>query len=124
MFDSSAKVPNGILEGNNKYLGHFDECLKTQHPEKLFLGRHCMINIDLSFDEKPLDSINSRKIKKLNIFYGLCLPSTCGETEIENGLRIYFNATLLRNITTVRLKEGNCRTSQSQKISSGDWAAA
>lgn len=48
MFDSSAKIPDGVLKGNSKILGQFDECVGVEDPEIDFVGQHCMMNVNLT----------------------------------------------------------------------------
>lgn len=50
MFDSSAKIPDGFLMGTGKIMGQYGECIKVEHPEKLFDGQHCMLAITLNID--------------------------------------------------------------------------
>lgn len=57
MFDSSAKIPNGLFEGNIKSLGSFDECIHVKHPNNKFSGKHCLVEIYSSVDEKNGSSI-------------------------------------------------------------------
>lgn len=47
MFDSTAKIPDGVLIGNSKILGQYDECVDVEDPEINFVGQHCMMNIKL-----------------------------------------------------------------------------
>lgn len=53
--------------------------------------------------------------------FAMCLPSSCSEEEIEYGLQNSVNATFLKEILSVHVKEGNCRTKNSEKLSAGDW---
>lgn len=58
MLDSSSKIPDGILKGNNKFLGHFDECLSVGQPEIHFAVQHCMISGNL-FWENVTEKVKS-----------------------------------------------------------------
>lgn len=44
MFDSSGKLPSGILYGSSHDLGNFDECLEIKVPygKDEFYGQYCM----------------------------------------------------------------------------------
>lgn len=48
VFDSSAKIPNGILHGNVVNYGSFDECLSIHDKHKEIHGKYCQIKIFLS----------------------------------------------------------------------------
>lgn len=61
MFDSSAKIPQGILIGNTKFLGQYDECLGVEHPNGSFIGQYCLFNVKLG-------SENSSTIRNTNLF--------------------------------------------------------
>lgn len=41
MFDATAKVPSGILNGNVNQYGDFDECLSVEN------AQYCLVEIDL-----------------------------------------------------------------------------
>lgn len=40
MYDSSVKIPSGLITGNYKQLGNFDECLKVRSDHG-FIGQAC-----------------------------------------------------------------------------------
>jgi hypothetical protein len=52
VFDSSTKIPEGVLSGSLTHPGNFDECLEVNVNEEWgsFKGQHCMasVNLDLS----------------------------------------------------------------------------
>jgi len=57
VFDASSKYPDGILYGNTRHLGNFDECYNLQveterkDAEKgKIVGRYCLV--DLLFEKK------------------------------------------------------------------------
>lgn len=54
MFDASAKIPEGFVAGNTKYLGQFDECIAVRHPQRDFTGQHCMLNIDINLHNRTI----------------------------------------------------------------------
>jgi hypothetical protein len=47
VFDSSTKIPEGVLMGTSSHLGNYDECLKVNVNEDWgsFKGQHCMASI-------------------------------------------------------------------------------
>ncbi|GBN32258.1 hypothetical protein AVEN_116019-1 [Araneus ventricosus] len=72
MLDSYGKPGSGILQGNIKWLGEYDECLDVQAPPKentdvgSFRGRYCSLQIPLK--SGPVS---------LPISTAVCLPDSC-----------------------------------------------
>ena len=42
MYDSTAKISSGILNGNVNLYGDFDNCLNVQHPTENIKGKYCL----------------------------------------------------------------------------------
>lgn len=61
MFDSSSKYPDGVLYGNTRHLGNFDECYNLQSDmeevENKMAGRYCLV--DLEYRRKDAISYRS-----------------------------------------------------------------
>ncbi|GFU13155.1 nose resistant to fluoxetine protein 6 [Nephila pilipes] len=72
MLDAFGKPESGILKGNLKWLGDYDECIKVYAPpdEKSeagdFHGKYCLLQIPLKVANKSLD-----------LSTGICLPDSC-----------------------------------------------
>ncbi|GFG33259.1 hypothetical protein Cfor_03997 [Coptotermes formosanus] len=48
MYDSSAKLPSGILRGNVNQLGDFDQCLSVSTQENpSIVGKYCLASVDV-----------------------------------------------------------------------------
>ena len=48
MYDSSAKLPSGILRGNVNQLGDFDQCLSVAaHENPGIVGKYCLASVDV-----------------------------------------------------------------------------
>lgn len=64
MFDSSAKIPDGLIKGNSYILGDYDDCIQSEQPDGNFSGQHCMVtvNIVVNFDNF---SRSSQEVKQL-----------------------------------------------------------
>ena len=45
MYDASAKVPAGVLNGNVNQYGDFDQCLNTEANNRKFSGKYCLAYI-------------------------------------------------------------------------------
>jgi hypothetical protein len=50
VFDSSTKIPEGVLMGTTAHLGNFDECLEVNVDEDWgsFKGQHCMASVAMN----------------------------------------------------------------------------
>ncbi|XP_034938093.1 nose resistant to fluoxetine protein 6-like [Chelonus insularis] len=117
MFDSSTKYPEGIIAGQTRHLGNFDECygLKANVPSyssssdlDVIQGKYCLVRVEykkftnsdkssgpytLDFDlnSSAWDAIKEkgdfRRVKRYKLELALCVPDTCHETEIETALQ-------------------------------------
>lgn len=47
MYDSSAKLPSGILRGNVNQLGDFDQCLSVAAQNPSIVGKYCLASVDV-----------------------------------------------------------------------------
>lgn len=59
MYDASAKLSSGILNGNVNQYGDFDQCLNTAAKSDNFRGKYCLANI------QPEVSLNSEYLNYL-----------------------------------------------------------
>jgi hypothetical protein len=58
VIDSNAKIPAGILEGNIKLFGSFDECISVKsRGKRKFTGQYCLADIDLKTSDASVDKI-------------------------------------------------------------------
>ena len=44
VFDASVKIPSGVVTGNYKQLGNFDECLRVRNKHG-FIGQACTASV-------------------------------------------------------------------------------
>jgi hypothetical protein len=49
VFDATAKMPSGLLNGNVNQLGDFDECLGVEGPETI-RGQYCLAYLQLDIE--------------------------------------------------------------------------
>ncbi|GBM27686.1 Nose resistant to fluoxetine protein 6 [Araneus ventricosus] len=81
MVDSFGKPESGILLGNSKWLGEYDECLKIYAPPKGktglgdFHGKYCTLSIPLKLGNMALP-----------ISTAVCLPDSCNPNATFNGI--------------------------------------
>lgn len=50
MLDATSKLPSGILYGNIKDYGNFEECLEIEGPENAgekIVGKHCLTFVNV-----------------------------------------------------------------------------
>lgn len=59
VYDSSARISSGILNGNINQLGDFDQCLNVLNPDDEFQGKYCLAYL------QPSVSDNSTYLKYL-----------------------------------------------------------
>lgn len=52
MYDASAKLPSGLLNGNINQFGDFDECLNVRNPASDITGKYCLAHIQISISDK------------------------------------------------------------------------
>lgn len=129
MFDSSAKIPDGIFTGNSMIMGHYDECIAVENEAKTFTGQHCMFSIDIKLPlggkyvkmVQPMEVAVTEALG-LSLFYGICLPSTCSAAEINLGLKYILNKNnISENFLNISVDGGDCRTKEPVPIEDGDW---
>ncbi|XP_056011040.1 nose resistant to fluoxetine protein 6-like [Ostrea edulis] len=76
MIDSSAKIESGVLDGNTKWLGSYDECFNLEVPVKHFNissieTQFCFAHIPLKLAYIPLETD-----------IGLCAPKACSQRDL------------------------------------------
>lgn len=54
MYDSTAKFPTGVLNGNVLQYGDFDQCLDVVAPQNVFRGKYCLLAYNPSWKTKIL----------------------------------------------------------------------
>jgi len=48
VYDSSAKIPSGILNGNVNQFGDFDQCLKVNDENLGIKGQYCLTYVEMT----------------------------------------------------------------------------
>ncbi|KAF7994900.1 hypothetical protein HCN44_004372 [Aphidius gifuensis] len=116
MYDSSAKYPDGIIDGHVGHLGNFDECynLKVKIPSyddnneyEEISGNYCLVKIEyqqykipinkhgphtLDFDpngsvwEAIQEKGDFRRANRKKMEMALCVPATCSADDIKQAL--------------------------------------
>nr|CAD7256296.1 unnamed protein product [Timema shepardi] len=115
LYDSSAKLPSGLLRGNVNQLGDFDQCLSAMGSEPntstgLIRGQYCLASIDISSTlhalngkeslETPVHWAQSMEFVRSSrldpghfipqfstIKWGLCVPHSCTPDDVDVTLK-------------------------------------
>ncbi|KAL6258374.1 hypothetical protein P5V15_010328 [Pogonomyrmex californicus] len=142
MFDASVKIPSGIITGNYKQLGNFDECLQVKN-EHGFVGQACntAVQFEIAADNgapRELDlgdlfvnvaiaSNASKWTSGTTVTYEwmFCVPSTCNHTEIQEALEFALDPLKVdgRVEITINVTKKSCHTAETVKITwdISDW---
>ncbi|CAH0557874.1 unnamed protein product [Brassicogethes aeneus] len=105
MYDSTAKLPSGLMNGNVNQLGDFDMCLSSKSEEENIHGKYCLASMQVDnphssylsgiyrllqshmhFKSK-LEDPGHRVPRFSSINWALCVPSSCTPTDVELGLK-------------------------------------
>ncbi|KAH0551858.1 hypothetical protein KQX54_002246 [Cotesia glomerata] len=102
MFDASTKIPSGILQGNIKDLGMYDQCLKVNATvgNENIRGKHCMYTLEGEFNATmlPVDPAMS-----------VCLPATCSPKQVKEKMQKLINmAEPFLGGNKIRIKNATC----------------
>ncbi|KAG5684659.1 hypothetical protein PVAND_013877 [Polypedilum vanderplanki] len=140
MYDASAKLSSGVLNGNVNRYGDFDQCLDVVADGSDFQGQYCLAYIQptvtsdlkylnflrtlvLSFESYKSDFDDERHVvpKTSQMNFAFCIPSTCSNKELElvlgENLQNFFNNTGLR--MDVRVEPEMCQTKTNENYSTG-----
>ena len=66
VFDASAKLPSGILNGNLNQFGDFDQCLNVISRNGKFKGQHCLATVQFT---PPEDEEFMNQLRTLVLSY-------------------------------------------------------
>ncbi|XP_041450213.1 nose resistant to fluoxetine protein 6-like [Drosophila obscura] len=109
MIDSWGSLPSGILYGNLRDLGNYDECLNIDHvvtTSHSVQGKYCFAKVSLA------PSISSL----LSIKTAVCFPASCSTALMDTMLRRLFEKLLNVEIDTDMqlVNENTCKTAQKE----------
>ncbi|XP_076627232.1 nose resistant to fluoxetine protein 6 [Colletes latitarsis] len=133
MYDSSVKIPAGIITGNYKLLGNYDECLRVRSGHG-FTGKACtaMVHFNIAEDiGEPRDRDLGDLLLNIAVASGTkwssgktvtyewmwCVPSTCNHTEIQTALRTVLDSLKVKGRVdiAVNVPENSCHTAESDQ---------
>lgn len=118
-FDSWSKLPSGILQGNIKDYGNFDECISIEHDSKnetigKFKGKYCHIQFTpIMTGESPIrKGIEKIMDKDFNVIpagsMGVCIPEKCS----AEMWRQIFNTFAVKLFLRISPDDDNCQVSK------------
>ncbi|KAG5878798.1 hypothetical protein JTB14_026062 [Gonioctena quinquepunctata] len=105
MYDSTAKLPSGILNGNVNQFGDFDMCLAAHSGRDNIRGQYCLAAMEVEAPQSSyltglftlihshhhfksrLEDPGHRVPRFSSINWALCVPSACTSQDVELGLR-------------------------------------
>lgn len=112
MIDSWGRLPAGILQGNLKDLGNYDECIRVDQPMantgQSLRGKYCLA--------KLAGSDMGGALATLSIKTAICLPASCTVDHIDLLLRQLFQQLLNLNIEPQMIKAGECDTAEQEPL--------
>lgn len=141
MYDASAKQPYGIIDGQTRHLGSFDQCYRLDvdlSKKEKMQGRYCLVDykyeqrkvrpphkgkLDFNFD--PQDSAweavrekgDFRRIRRYMLQMALCVPASCSASDVEEALRGPYEDFGRDNnlVVNVSVDENNCQAYHEEK---------
>ncbi|XP_053995244.1 nose resistant to fluoxetine protein 6-like isoform X2 [Hylaeus anthracinus] len=141
MYDASVKIPSGIITGNYKLLGNYDECLRARS-EHGFTGKACTATVqfdiekdngtpreydlgDLLLDVAVASGTKWSFGKTVAYEWMWCVPSSCNHTEIQKALEIALDPLKIKGRVdmTVNVDENSCHTAETDRpvLDVTDW---
>ncbi|XP_028982413.1 nose resistant to fluoxetine protein 6-like, partial [Diachasma alloeum] len=101
MIDSSSKIPTGILEGNLKDLGVYDECvtIEVEKENESIRGRHCMYSCSVNGLETNMS---------LSLTFSICIPDGCNAGDLARMIHQSINLTSNYDYIDVTVNSVTC----------------
>ncbi|KAL7744528.1 hypothetical protein ACLKA6_017050 [Drosophila palustris] len=118
MLDSWGRLPAGLLYGNLKDLGNYDECLRVNHAiattGQTLRGKYCSAKL---LSSSMLGS-EMAILGSLSIQTAVCLPASCTGQHMETLLRQLFQQLLDIKINSQLqvINEDSCQTAESETL--------
>ncbi|XP_046985969.1 nose resistant to fluoxetine protein 6-like [Schistocerca americana] len=129
VYDASAKLPSGVLNGNVNQYGDFDACVRRAR------AQYClaMVQLDAGHDASPALRRMLRLTRSLDVFrstfddpghrvprfssinWGVCVPRSCGAEDVQLSLEDALDSHTARTgvSTRVRVNPQMCYVQQS-----------
>ncbi|XP_067000177.2 nose resistant to fluoxetine protein 6 [Anabrus simplex] len=120
MFDSSTKIPEGILAATLTHLGNFDECINVRDVETsegVFHGQHCLAVINVQSTAKAVPVV----LASLALKIAACVPSSCRANDTGAILGSVLDLKGIKINAVV--DENECNTQDKPSFKTEDWVA-
>nr|CAD7256295.1 unnamed protein product [Timema shepardi] len=136
VYDSSAKLPSGILRGNTNQFGDFDQCLSVKGsdpstPKDLIRGQYCLASIDISATPHAASGKDSLETPSGHILpqfstikWGLCVPHSCTPDDVDATLKDAlepFSTSLMGIQIQTRVEPDMCYVDQPTEFGVGTY---
>ncbi|OXU23528.1 hypothetical protein TSAR_011893 [Trichomalopsis sarcophagae] len=138
VFDASAKYPYGIIDGQTRHLGSFDQCYRIDAQVRgadgfeNVKGRYCLVDYKyqqrdatadfkgkLNFEFDPNESVweairekgDFRRIRRYMLQMALCVPAACSAEDVQRALQGPFESYAAKNnlLVKVSVDPNNCQ---------------
>nr|CAD7571669.1 unnamed protein product [Timema californicum] len=134
MFDSSTKLPSGVVTGNTLNMGNYDQCVSVavnDGDDVHFLGQHCTVSVQFTLAADSCTSFAGGDMCDLIVaiaaaaglknwhsrttvpyHWSYCVPSTCTPSEVNAALSDAFKVLAVpgRVDVTVSVPSDKCLT--------------
>ncbi|XP_018347139.1 PREDICTED: nose resistant to fluoxetine protein 6-like [Trachymyrmex septentrionalis] len=135
MFDASGKIASGLITGNYRQLGNFDECLQVKN-EHGFVGQACNVAVQFEIsadhgtprEELDLGDLLVNVATASNATHWsfgnsvvyewmFCVPSTCNHMEVQEFLEIALDPLKIagRVDMTINVPKESCHTVETDR---------
>ncbi|KAH8387904.1 hypothetical protein KR093_010285, partial [Drosophila rubida] len=118
MIDSWGSLPAGILHGNLRDLGNFDECIRVHHETPvtghILRGKYCSAKL-LSGSALGADAV---ALGFLNVQTAVCFPAACSGDHMDVLFRQLLQQLLNIELNTEQnlINDKNCQTNESEPL--------
>ncbi|KAG8329504.1 hypothetical protein J6590_084648 [Homalodisca vitripennis] len=140
LYDASAKLGSGILNGNINQFGDYDQCLSVRHDQLGISGQYCLALIfvelrnsgddpnlatvlDLAQSYQAMPSSFGDKATILPTFstvsWGVCVPSGCSSSDVAMALTAALHSHNLTLDIHVEVDQDSCEVYRPRKLLQG-----
>ncbi|KAH8399761.1 hypothetical protein KR215_002108 [Drosophila sulfurigaster] len=119
MIDSWGRLPAGMLYGNMKDLGNFEECIRVNHAlsttGQTLRGKYCFAKL---LSGSMLGSGSSAALSLITIQTAVCFPASCTGDHMETLLRRLFQQLLNIELNAEQqlIDDDKCKTAESKPL--------
>ncbi|XP_046487759.1 nose resistant to fluoxetine protein 6-like [Neodiprion pinetum] len=119
MLDASSKMQSGILIGNVRDLGSYDECVeaKGRYNNVSIQGKHCVVLLGEIFN---IPNVPIIKYVNGQILSSFCVPSSCNETQVEQMINAILQRTSNIRGLTLGASGASCARLESENFTIGE----